>query len=263
VNRRAGEVLGEGEVEVVWASRFQIHKRSSPRFRVGRVLLAGDAAHVHSPAGGLGLNAGVQDAHNLAWKLAHALRGGDLERLLNSYEVERQAVVVESVSRYTDLVTRIFLQTPVFVREGAFSLLRWVLKIPYLRRLSLRRATMIDLDYPASPLLDSQERAAGVRLPNPALRSPDGSDIRLYDLLPNGPVLLDVTGDRDFHGDLLLEEIIRIGPGEYLDPTGLLRGLLGQKDGWILVRPDCHVAWARDRLDGIGDAVRRALGMRV
>jgi 2-polyprenyl-6-methoxyphenol hydroxylase-like FAD-dependent oxidoreductase len=78
----ADDLLGAGPVEVLWASRFRIQRRASPRFRVGRVLLAGDAAHVHSPVGGLGMNAGIQDAANLAWKLAYALRGGDQERLL-------------------------------------------------------------------------------------------------------------------------------------------------------------------------------------
>lgn len=261
VHRRAGEVLGKGPVEVVWANRFQIHRRSSPRFRVGRVLLAGDAAHIHSPVGGQGMNAGIQDAHNLAWKLAYALRGGDRERLLDSYDVERQAVVVGSISRYTDLLTRLFLQAPSIVRSGAFVLLDWMLALPRLRSMLLRRTAMIDLGYPASPLLDSEARAAGVRLPNPVLYTGDGKGLRLYDLLSNKPVILEVAENRDFTEDLPVDEVIRIGPGgDYFNPSGLLRGLLGQKDGWILVRPDAHVAWARDHLDGLEVAVQHALG---
>ncbi|HSK84705.1 MAG TPA: FAD-dependent oxidoreductase [Rubrobacter sp.] len=260
VRDRMEEVLGEGPFEVVWASRFRIHLRSAPRFRVGRVVLAGDAAHAHSPAGGLGMNGGIQDAHNLAWKLAYALRGGDTERLLDSYEVERRAVIVESVSRYTDLITRLFLQAPVIVREGAIFLFRSLLSISRLRRMNLRRTAMLDLDYPASPLLQRGEQAAGVRLPNALLRSPEGEAVRLYELLPNAPVILDVAEARVFEAELPAEEVVRIGPGGYIDPSGLLRGLLEEKDGWILVRPDGHVAWARDHLDGIGDAVRHALG---
>jgi hypothetical protein len=87
-----------------------------------------------------------------------------------------------------------------------------------------------------------------------------GRDVRLYDLLPNGPVILDVAEERDFGVDLPVEEVIRIGPGGYVDSTGLIRGLLGRKDGWILVRPDAHVAWARVHLDGTGDALWPALG---
>lgn len=260
VRLRVRELLGEGPVEIVWASRFRIHRRSAPRFRVGRVLLAGDAAHVHSPVGGQGMNAGIQDAHNLAWKLARTLRGGDRERLLDSYDVERRAVVVGSVTPYTDVMTRLFLQVPQIARAGAFFLLRAALTIPRFRRMSLRRTAMIDLDHGASPLLDPQERSAGVRLPNPLLRSPDGTEVRLYNLLPVGPVILIVADEGDAGGDLPVEAAIRIGPGGYVDPSGLLQGLLGRSDGWILVRPDTHVAWARGRLEGIEHAVRHALG---
>jgi hypothetical protein len=174
MRRRAAEVLGTGPVDIVWASRFRIHLRSAPRFQVGRVLLAGEAAHIHSPAGGQGMNAGIQDAHNLAWKLAAALEGGDVERLLASYNIERRAVAVESVARYTDAITRVFLQTPPTIRRGAFGLLRLVLATPGLRERMLRRTAMLDLAYPASPLLDAGKRSAGLRLPNPLLTPPEG-----------------------------------------------------------------------------------------
>jgi hypothetical protein len=263
------DVLGPGPVETVWASRFRIHRRASPRFRVGRVFLAGDAAHVHSPAGGLGMNAGIQDAHNLAWKLAVALRGGDVDRLLDSFDVERRAVVVGSVSRYTDFITRAVLQTPAPVRALGILAWRLGLRVPPVRTAALRRATMIDLDYPASPILDPDERAAGLRLPNPPLRSRDGSEVRLYDLLPYRSVLLEIGRHRDAPDSgltppppLPVEDVIRIGPGARTDPTGVLRDLLGAQSGWILVRPDAHVAWARDDLAGIGEGVRHALGAR-
>jgi 2-polyprenyl-6-methoxyphenol hydroxylase-like FAD-dependent oxidoreductase len=260
VGTRVAEVLGEGPFELVWASRFRIHRRSASRFRVHRVLLAGDAAHVHSPVGGLGMNGGIQDAHNLAWKLAFALRGGDTDRLLDSYEVERRAVIVGSVSRYTGLVTRTFLDSPAMLRAAAFALLRLLLRSQRLRRLNLRRTAMLDLDYPASPLLDARERAAGVRLPNPRLRSPDGTELRLYDLLPNAPAMLEITDRRDARTDTGVATVIRIGAGGYREPAGTLRRLLGGENGWILVRPDAHIAWARQRPDGIQQAVRDAMG---
>lgn len=264
----AGEVLGEGPVEVLWASRFRIHRRSSPRFRVGKVLLAGDAAHVHSPAGGLGMNGGIHDAHNLAWKLAHALRGGDENRLLDSYDTERRAVIVESVSRYTDLNTRTIVQTPAVVREVVFLLWRQAFKVGRIRSRALRRATMIDLDYPPSGLLDTHERSAGVRLPNPLLRSPEGEEVRLYNLLPYAPTLLDVSEESEPPNSLPVdglpvEKVLRVGAGGYRDASGLLRGLLGGEAGWILVRPDAHVAWARSRLEGAHDATRRSLGVEL
>lgn len=70
-------------------SCFRMHRRNRSRFRLGRVLLAGDAAHLHSPTGGHGTKRGIQDAHYLTWKLAGALQGRDADRLLDSYEIER------------------------------------------------------------------------------------------------------------------------------------------------------------------------------
>jgi 2-polyprenyl-6-methoxyphenol hydroxylase-like FAD-dependent oxidoreductase len=252
-------LLGPGPIEVLWASRFRIHRRSSPTFRVGNVLLAGDAAHVHSPASGYGMNGGIHDAHNLAWKLAFALQGGDRDRLLDSYEVERRAVMVGRVSRYTDFLTRTSIQAPQFVRESGFFLIRSLQRIPSNRRRQLRRTSMLDLDYRESPLLNAKSKVAGVRLPNPRLDTPDGDVRRLYDLLPTAPGILDVAEGRPFAEALPVENAIKIGPGEHHDPTGLLRGLLGGKDGWILVRPDAHIAWARHRRDGMDEAVRHAL----
>jgi hypothetical protein len=84
--------------------------------------------------------------------------------------------------------------------------------------------------------------------------------LRLYDLLPNAPVILDVAAEREFSRDLPLDHVIQIGPGGYTEPQGLLRGLLGHQDGWILVRPDLYVAWARTNWDGMSHAIQIALG---
>ncbi|MEO3873449.1 FAD-dependent monooxygenase [Nonomuraea sp. B12E4] len=75
-----------------WVSRYRLHRRVAPRYRDGRVFLAGDAAHVHSPAGAQGMNTGIQDAYNLAWKLALVVRGLAEERLLDSYHAERHPI---------------------------------------------------------------------------------------------------------------------------------------------------------------------------
>src|SRR5262249_1520412 len=76
----------------VWRGRFRIHCRQVRRYRIGRVFLCGDAAHIHSPVGGQGMNTGIQDAHNLAWKLALVWRGRADDDLLDSYHEERHAV---------------------------------------------------------------------------------------------------------------------------------------------------------------------------
>jgi 2-polyprenyl-6-methoxyphenol hydroxylase-like FAD-dependent oxidoreductase len=82
------KVTGHRVRRIAWSSTYQPAVRMAERYRVGRVFLAGDAAHVHPPSGGQGLNTGVQDAHNLGWKLAHAVRGGP-QGLLDTYEAER------------------------------------------------------------------------------------------------------------------------------------------------------------------------------
>jgi 2-polyprenyl-6-methoxyphenol hydroxylase-like FAD-dependent oxidoreductase len=263
VQRRVDAVLGAGPVDVVWSSRFRIHRRASPRFRQGRVLLAGDAAHVHSPVGGQGMNAGIQDAADLAWKLAAALGGGDADRLLASYEAERRAVVVGSVSAFTDVVTRVYLQVPAWVRRLVFGFQRTALRLPALHRAALRRLSMIDLTLPGSPLLDARQRAAGRRLPDPWIRAPDGAVLRLHELLPVGAALLEVTSEEGTSRvdleHLDVERVLRFGPGEHQDPSGMLRRLLGGSDGWLLVRPDGYLSWARTRGDDLPAAVRRSL----
>jgi 2-polyprenyl-6-methoxyphenol hydroxylase-like FAD-dependent oxidoreductase len=253
-------LMGPGPFRMLWGNRFRIHVRSSPSFRVGRVFLAGDAAHVHSPASGFGMNGGIHDAHNLGWKLARALDGHGDERLLDSYDVERRDVVVETTSRYADRLTRVFAQAPPTARRGAWLALRTMLRVPRLRRNALRRTAMLDLDYRNSPLLRSQDAAAGVRLPDPLLRAPDGRQVRLYDLLPADAVIIDVADGRKHAADLPTNQVIRVGTDGYADEAGVLRDLIGGSDGWILVRPDAHVAWARSGRDGMDAAVRWALG---
>ncbi|MFF6790337.1 FAD-dependent monooxygenase [Streptomyces filamentosus] len=106
----------------VWQSVFRVHARHANEFQLGRVFIAGDAAHVHSPAGGQGLNTGFQDAHNLAWKLAAVIRGEAPSDLLLGYGPEREAVA-QRVVRDTDIQTRAWLvRSPakVRLRDAAF-----------------------------------------------------------------------------------------------------------------------------------------------
>ncbi|MEV0231002.1 FAD-dependent monooxygenase [Nonomuraea sp. NPDC050786] len=91
---------------LVWSSRFRVHHRLADRYRAGRIFLAGDAAHVHSPAGGQGMNTGIQDALNLAGKLTAVLRDGAPETVLDAYEAERRPVAEEVVA-FTHRMTTI------------------------------------------------------------------------------------------------------------------------------------------------------------
>jgi 2-polyprenyl-6-methoxyphenol hydroxylase-like FAD-dependent oxidoreductase len=111
--------------EAVWQAVFRVHARHASDFQVGRVFLAGDAAHVHSPAGGQGMNNGLQDAHNLGWKLAAVIRGESPASLLASYGTERSEATRQIV-RDTDLQTRAWVansRAKVLARDAAFKLL--------------------------------------------------------------------------------------------------------------------------------------------
>jgi 2-polyprenyl-6-methoxyphenol hydroxylase-like FAD-dependent oxidoreductase len=108
VRQRAITSLGMKIERVNWFSTYRVHHRVAGHYRTGRALLLGDAAHVHSPAGGQGMNTGIGDAVNLAWKLAHVLRGRAPDTLIDSYETERKAFalkLVETTDRVFSFVT--------------------------------------------------------------------------------------------------------------------------------------------------------------
>jgi 2-polyprenyl-6-methoxyphenol hydroxylase-like FAD-dependent oxidoreductase len=119
--------------DVVWSSRFRVHHRLADRYREGRVFLAGDAAHVHSPAGGQGMNTGIQDAVALAGPLAGVLRDGADERVLDGYEAERRPVAADVVA-FTDRMTRLASVDHAGVRTIRNATLRVLNRIPAVRR---------------------------------------------------------------------------------------------------------------------------------
>lgn len=116
-----------------WMSNFQIHRRLVNSYRKGRVFLAGDAAHVHSPFGGQGANTGIQDAFNLAWKLALVIRGKASDTLLDTYEEERRPVA-QSVLTGTHFLTGVFYQ-----KNPLIHLLRDRVVVPLLKREGIQR----------------------------------------------------------------------------------------------------------------------------
>jgi pentachlorophenol monooxygenase/3-(3-hydroxy-phenyl)propionate hydroxylase len=97
LDRRIRQIIGARDYEMVWRSVYRFHSRHADRMRVGRVLIAGDCAHLMSPFGARGLNSGVADAENAAWKIAFVLRGWASEELLESYHEERHAAALENL----------------------------------------------------------------------------------------------------------------------------------------------------------------------
>jgi 2-polyprenyl-6-methoxyphenol hydroxylase-like FAD-dependent oxidoreductase len=135
-----------------WTSSFHIHRRVVNSFRVGRSFVAGDAAHVHSPAGGQGMNTGIQDAFNLAWKLALVTKGLGREVLLDSYNAERRPVAV-SVLRGTDLLTRLVTLHNPLARGLHNRLLTPLSRLATVRRTATVRLSELAVNYRESPIV--------------------------------------------------------------------------------------------------------------
>lgn len=177
-----------------------------------------------------------------------------MQALLDSFETERRSVVVRKVSRYTNFITRAFLQAPLLIRKFSFFSLRRILSVGFLRRKFLRRFTMIDLGYSDTVSREKDGEAAGKRLPDPALQAPDGTRKRLYQFLPVGPAIITLNHDRAAIENI--REIV-IGNEGNTDPSGLLKGMLKKGKGWILVRTDLHIAWSGSNSESLQEAIRR------
>ncbi|CAN5340465.1 FAD-dependent monooxygenase [soil metagenome] len=170
---------GPGDVKILtthWLAWFKIHRRSVSTYRVGHSFVAGDAAHIHSPVGGQGMNTGMQDAYNLAWKLALVIRGKAHESLLNSYQEERHPVGQELI-KGTDMATKLaFLRNPVAkeIRNHMVSFLgQQEVFVQRLRKVG----TMMSVNYRHSPIvaehrsMHSVQMAASINSERPSLPS--------------------------------------------------------------------------------------------
>ncbi|MGK5631698.1 FAD-dependent monooxygenase, partial [Streptomyces sp. URMC 123] len=223
-----------------WVSRFGDAARQAERYRAGRVLLAGDAAHIHFPAGGQGLNTGVQDAVNLGWKLASVVRGHAPDTLLDSYHAERHPVA-ERVLNNTR--AQLALARPGPAVDALRDVFRSLIGIEDVTRYLGGMITALDVRYPVG---DDDHPLAGRRAPDAELKSADGA-IRLFDLLHTArPLLLDLHGSA---------ELTAAAEG-WADRVELVRAR-SEADHWpvpsvgevevpaaLLIRPDGYVAWA-------------------
>jgi 2-polyprenyl-6-methoxyphenol hydroxylase-like FAD-dependent oxidoreductase len=151
----------------IWLSSFRINERKVADYQAGRVFLAGDAAHVHSPAGGQGMNTGMQDACNLAWKLALVVHGIGSESLLDSYSEERSPIA-DQVLKVTGRVTSMATLTGKVMQSLRNHAAALVLGLPLVRKFAADAASEISIGYPHSPL----SAPGGHRDPSPGHRAP-------------------------------------------------------------------------------------------
>ncbi|MBV8089701.1 MAG: FAD-dependent monooxygenase [Alphaproteobacteria bacterium] len=249
--------------DIGWSSMFRIHRREAAQFRQHRCFLLGDAAHIHSPVGGQGMNMGIQDAFNLAWKLSRVIRGVADPILLDSYEAERKPID-EAVIRQTDRATRLVAPhggAVRFLRDHMMSLLT---RLPAVERRIGPALAGIAVDYRNSPIVEERagglaEVLAGDRAPDvPLARAEGGSVLQLYDLLAERrPVLLDI-GDPSERWPSVpgLHSI----PLYHVAPTDSRQGALVDCDGEVaahfgtapaayLIRPDGYVGFHCRRRD--------------
>jgi 3-(3-hydroxy-phenyl)propionate hydroxylase len=176
-----------------WLTRFYAPSRQVPTNRVGRVFLAGDAAHAHSPAGGQGMNTGLQDAFNLSWKLAMVLRGEAPERLLASYDAERHPVDAR-VQRETDAMLGSFLLRNPALKAARDLAARVLVPLGPVQRRLAGDLSGIGVNYRfAEPSRRDGRRVfpkgalgAGDRVPDAELWDARRPSVRLHELLREG-----------------------------------------------------------------------------
>jgi 2-polyprenyl-6-methoxyphenol hydroxylase-like FAD-dependent oxidoreductase len=220
-----------------WMARFRLHERLAERYRHGRVLLAGDAAHLHSPLGGQGLNVGIQDAFNLGWKLAATMGGWAQEGLLDSYEHERRPVAGD-VIRATSRATKVMTATSPLVRAARTLALSRLLRTELVQRRMREAMSGIAVRY--APGCAEDGSLSGRRLPNVRLSLPDGKVRRLYDMMADGRFALLDLGPRAACASAVGGWADRVRPiaADLLDPEAIGGAVA------VLVRPDGYVAWS-------------------
>lgn len=256
----------------VWLSRFHISHRIVRQFRQLRVFLAGDAAHIHSPAGGQGMNTGIQDAFNLAWKLALVARGRAPAQLLGSYHLER-APVARGVINLTDRITRFATTRNSVAQSIRDFLLPVVSGIGFVGDKIADRMAEVSVGYRSSSWVENHGAGAlraGDRAPDAELRDKEDHARRLFELFrePHHVLLLFLGAARNTAEKLEQLSSVMTGfptdgidryritrglsatPAELRDISGLAHAAYGLSDGGvILVRPDGYIGFRSGDFD--------------
>lgn len=258
---RASESLGLRIHAKNWVSAYRVHHRVAARFALGRAFLAGDAAHVHSPAGGQGMNTGIGDAVNLAWKLAAVLRDGADEALLETYEAERRPFAVRLVQT-TDRAFAAAVDDGAVARTVRLRVLPrlWprLLRLRPVRRMVFRLISQIAISYRKAGAGWGRlgPVSGGDRMPwcgspeNWTALSSGSWHVQAFGLGQSLATSPDVS---DLCSDLAL-------PLHAFDLTGTAR-VAGLRAGLYLVRPDGHVVCAARNAHALRAMLAPHLGM--
>ena len=250
-----------------WLTRWGASLRQAPQYRVGKVFLGGDAVHTHSPAGGQGLNTGIQDAFNLGWKLALAVEGTAPESILDTYNNERHAIG-QKVLRTSDLLLKSLLLRQPLLRGLRTLLFQMLIPLPPVQRNLALNLSGLGISYGTGT-----GELAGQRIPDMELMNARHETVRLYQLLsfPGYTMLLFIDPDearqqRDKIDRLIqqaderlqvqvvlnngLPELHNFQTNTLVDYRGDLETRLGAKTGRaILIRPDGYIASDLDTLN--------------
>jgi 2-polyprenyl-6-methoxyphenol hydroxylase-like FAD-dependent oxidoreductase len=235
-----------------WRSRFRINSRHVPALRAGRVFLGGDAAHVHSPAGGQGMNTGIQDMLNLAWKLALVHRGLAAPALLDTYHTDRVPVIAKLV-RATETATKVWNSTNPVVHRMVTTMAPIALGRDFVQDKATAVLGETTASYRGSPIAAGAGRLGGLRAGD---RVPDvdvvteGGVRRLYDLLDLAKLTVLTTGPKV---EVLLpwQRVFTLHHGRVaaaqpglLGSDARIAAELAAKPGILVIRPDGYLAAA-------------------
>jgi 2-polyprenyl-6-methoxyphenol hydroxylase-like FAD-dependent oxidoreductase len=249
--RVAGRDFGPRDLN--WSGRYRSESRQVPQYRHGRILLAGDAAHTHSPAGAQGMNTGLQDSVNLGWKLGAELAGWAPGWLLDSYHFERHPVGAAALE-LTGRQFRLNTARTRWRRTVRWAAHRVVSPLPPVQSWLAETYSGVSIRYPPEPCPAAGAAAGagagsvrvhpltGARLPRGRLTLADGSDARLHGLFTDGRFALLEAGGRP---GPLPSHVRHV---RYTRCTG------AQLPASALVRPDGYVAWASDARDPVARA---------
>ncbi len=291
MDERIRAVIGDEPYELQWLSTYRFHQRLAERFRVGRVFLAGDSAHLMSPFGARGMNSGIADAGNIAWKLDLVLRGHAPATLLDTYETERRSAAEENL-RVTEATMRFMVPGNPWSRLRRNLILRGAVHLRPLRRWVNSGRLSTPHIYDASPIVDRPDHSVaggpqlGAVVPDAPCRVPSRPTVRgLREVLGGTVTALYIAAD-DAAGERFLQH--GVGPGGppfrrcvvvpdepdslavgdddvtvVVDVDGSIGHAYGGADRLFVIRPDLHLASRRlspSGLEWVAD-VRRAVGL--